>query len=920
MIEDALRPYALRCEHRATPLGIGEPAPLLSWRLAPGAGTRRGASPAAYRVQVAEGPDGPDVWDTGRVSDAEATGVVYAGPALRSRTRYHWRVTVWTEGEPAGHAESSAEPWARSWAQSWFETGLDAQEWRASWIAHDWTAVEVVDPPEEGERALDSYGLLPCPLLRRTFSAPQAPVRARLYVSARGLYEMRINGERVGDAELAPGWTDYAHRVQYQAYDVTDLIAEGGNALAATLADGWWSGFVGFDPRRAGGHYGRFPQLIAQLHLDHADGASQVVGTDGSWRTHHGPTRYADLLMGECRDVRHDVDGWDRPGFDDAAWSPARVTGDDVTILVAGADEPVRALGELAPVAITRIGPAAHLVDFGQNFAGRVRLTARGLGRGSRVTVRHGEALDEDGALYTGNLRTAAATDVLIAGDRAEELFEPRFTYHGFRYAEVVGVADLRPADITGVVLHSDTPWAGTFACSDPEVQRLHQNIEWGQRSNFVSVPTDCPQRDERLGWLADAQVFLPTACLNADVAAFFAKWMRDVLDAQGPDGGFTNVAPRLTGVADEGAPGWGDAGVLIPWHLYLTYGDERILARSLDSMCAWVDFVHRHNPDLVWRHKVGPHFADWLSIGRPTPREVVATAYFARSAELTARAARTLGDERAERYAALARGIRAVFVARLVSAGGRVEGDTQTGHLLALAFELLPGDLDDLAAERLATLVEEAGPGLSTGFLGVGLIAPVLDRIGRPDLVHALLRRTSRPSWLYPLRHGATTIWERWDGYTEDGGFQAAAMNSFNHYALGSVGEWLYRGLAGLDQADGSVGYRELVVRPRPFEVPPGGRAWAEASHESVRGRIAVRWEREDDAFRLDVTVPPGSTATVHIPVAGTWAVWEGGDPIGESPGIEVVGAEPAAADGRSSLVCRVRSGDYRFLARRSA
>jgi alpha-L-rhamnosidase len=904
-IGGGLRPYALRCEHRTTPLGIGEQAPLLSWRLVAADTARRGIAPVAYRVQVTPDTDGPSVWDTGRVADSEAAGVVYAGPPLRPRTRYRWHVTVWTADEVAGRAES------------WFETALDATDWRSSWIAHDWTTVEVVDPPEEGDRALDAHGLRPCPMLRRAFSVRMTPVRARLYVSARGLYEMRVNGGRVGDAELAPGWTDYRHRVQYQTYDVTALMTGGVNVLAATLADGWWSGYVGFDPRRPGGHYGRFPQLIAQLHVDYADGSSEVVGTDGSWRTNNGPTRYADLLMGECHDVRHAIAGWDRAGFDDSAWPAARVADDETTRLVASVDEPVRALGELTPVEITRIGPSAHIVDFGQNFAGRVRLTARNLRPGQRIVVRHGETLERDGGLYTANLRTAAATDILIAGG-ATAVLEPRFTYHGFRYAEVTGLCELDPGDITGIVLHSDTPWTGTFACSDPDVQRLQHNITWGQRSNFVSVPTDCPQRDERLGWLADAQVFLPTACLNADVAAFFTKWMRDVLDAQGPDGGFSNVAPRLAGVADEGAPGWADAGVLVPWHLYQVYGDERILARSLKAMYAWVDFVHQHNPDLVWRHKVGPHFADWLAIGRPTPREVVATAYFARSAELTARAALVLGQEPAERYAALARDIRTAFVARFVGSDGRIEGDTQTAYLLALAFELLPDHLSAAAAQRLGDLVQEAGPGLTTGFLGVGLIAPVLDRWGRADLVHALLRRTRRPSWLYPLRHGATTIWERWDGYTDENGFQAAAMNSFNHYALGSVGEWLYRGLAGLDQAPGSVAYRELVVRPRPFEAAPGRPCWAEAGYESARGRIAVRWEHDDDGLRLDVTVPPGATATVHVPVAGASTVWEGEHPAGESPGVEFVGTEETAAGGRA-LVYRVESGDYRFLARRT-
>jgi alpha-L-rhamnosidase len=900
-----LRPYALRCEHRTTPLGLGERAPLLSWRTAADETARRGTAPTAYRIQITRDPDGARGWDTGRVVDPDATGVVYDGLPLRSRTRYHWRVTVWTAEDVAGSAES------------WFETALDAYEWRSSWIAPDWTAVEVVDPPEEGERALDAYGLQPCPLLRRAFTTRGAPSRARLYVSARGLYEMRVNGERVGDAELAPGWTDYRHRVQYQTYDVTALVGEGANVLAATLADGWWSGYVGFDPRRPGGHYGRFPQLIAQLHLDYPDGSSEVVGTDERWRTHHGPARYADLLMGECHDLRRAINGWDRAGFDDGAWPAARVAGADTALLVASVDEPVRALGELTPVAVTRTGPSAHIVDFGQNFAGRVRLTARNARHGQRIVIRHGETLDDDGGLHTANLRTAAATDILIA-DGGTAAFEPRFTYHGFRYAEVTGLTELDAGDVTGVVLHSDTRWTGTFSCSDPDVRRLHHNITWGQRSNFVSVPTDCPQRDERLGWLADAQVFLPTACLNADVAAFFAKWMTDVLDAQGPDGGFSNVAPRLTGVADEGAPGWGDAGVLVPWHLYRVYGDERILARSLESMCAWVDFVHRHNPDLVWRRKVGPHFADWLAIGRPAPREVVATAYFARSAELTARAARVLGSERADRYATLAREIRAAFVARFVGPDGRIEGDTQTAYLLALAFELLPADLAALVARRLGDLVEAAGPALTTGFLGVGLIAPVLDHWGRPDLVHALLSRTGCPSWRYPLRHGATTIWERWDGYTDEHGFQAAAMNSFNHYALGSVGEWLYRGLAGLDQAPDSVAYRELIIRPRPFAAEPGEPCWAEAAYESARGRIAVRWERDGDGLRLDLSVPPGARATVHLPVAGESVAQEGSHPVGESPGVEIVGIEPAAAGGRT-LVCRVESGDYRFLARRT-
>ncbi|GII29216.1 alpha-L-rhamnosidase [Planotetraspora mira] len=847
-----LAPYGLRCEHRTEPMGLGAPAPLLSWRLA---SRQAGDDPVAYQVDVTDlTRPGTSVWSTGRVEDAASVGVRYAGPALRPRTRYGWHVTVWAQDGTRGSAES------------WFETGHDT--WTASWITHDPSRVEPVDPPTRGEQALDDHGLLACPRLRHAFSAP-VPARARLYVSARGLYEARLNGERVGDAELAPGWTDYRSRIQYQVYDVTALVRDGENVLAATVADGWWSGFVGFAPRRAGQHYGPFPEFVAELHLSYDDGSTRVVATGPAWRTARGPIRYADLLKGECHDARLETPGWDRPGFDDSAWLPATVAGDDHSSLVASRDEPVRAFERLAPRSVTRLAPGVHLVDFGQNIAGRVRLAVPALPEGRRVSVRHGETLEGPtphgdprigDRLHIANLRTADATDVFISAGRAE-VFEPRFTYHGFRYAEVTGLDEL--GDVHAVVLHSDIPWAGRFACSDPDITRLHANIGWGQRGNFVSVPTDCPQRDERLGWLADAQVFLPTACLNADVAAFFAKWLDDVSDAQSPEGGFSNVAPLLTGVADEGAPGWADAGVLVPWHLYRVYGDPAFL--DVEAMARWVGFVHRNNPDLIWRHRVGPHFADWLSPGPPTPRPLIGTAYFQRSAALTARAARVVGrDGDADHLDALAAGIRQAFVKEFVDAGGRVAGDTQTGYLLALAFDLLPEEAVAPAADRLAELV--AASGLQTGFLGVSLLCPVLSAHGHDDLAHALLGRTGPPSWLHQVRSGATTVWERWDGVG------APSMNSFNHYALGSVGEWLYSGVAGIGQAPTSTAYRELVVRPSPGDLD-----WAEASYESVRGTVGVRWERSPEGFRLDATIPPGATATVHLPGGTTRRVTSG-------------------------------------------
>ncbi|MFE7468416.1 family 78 glycoside hydrolase catalytic domain [Streptomyces sp. NPDC057499] len=909
-----LRPYALRCEHRTTPLGIDEPAPRLSWRLA---SALRGDDPVAHRVRVAGSAedledDGRLLWDTGRVADRAATAVDYAGPVLAGLTRFHWRVSVWpaSSGAPAE-------------ADSWFETGFTpADRWQALWIGQGPCPVDVMDAPTEGEFALDDRGLAPCPLLRRSFTAP-AGARGRVHVSARGLYELRLNGERVGDAELAPGWTDYRHRVQYQTYDVTALLREGENVLAATVADGWWSGFVGFEPRRAGAHYGSAPQFLAELRLTGPDGDSTVIATDGSWRTATGTIRHADLLMGECHDLRYAAEGWELPGFDDSGWPSALVTDTDHGLLVAGADEPVRAMAELRPRSVKRHSDGVRVVDFGQNLAGRLRLSIRHLAPGARVVIRHAEVLDDSGRLYTANLRTAAATDVLVGDGRELIVFEPRFTYHGFRYAEISGLDESAEPDVVAVVLHSDTPWAGEFDCSDAGLRQLHECVAWGQRSNFVSVPTDCPQRDERLGWLADAQVFLPTAALNADVAAFFTKWLRDVDDARTPDGGFTNVAPRLVGVADEGAPGWADAGVIIPWHLYRSYDDPRFLARSLDSMCAWVDLVHRHNPDLVWRHRVGPHFSDWLAPGTPTPREVVATAYFAHSARLTAEAAGVLGHrERERRYGRLAEGIRCTFAERFVTSRGptgeeagegtggepvvRIAGDTQTGYLLALAFELLPAGQAAGAARRLAGLVESAGPALLTGFLGVALAAPVLDAHGRSDLAHALLLREEVPSWRFPLLHGATTIWERWDGWTPGEGFRAPKMNSFNHYALGSIGEWLYRGVAGLDQAPDSTGYRKLLIRPRP-----GGLGHASARHESVRGTVAVAWERHDGLISLRVTVPPGATAEVHLPTTDPGSVRESGlVPGPDVPHLTRVRIAPG------HVLYHVGSGSYHFTA----
>jgi alpha-L-rhamnosidase len=883
-------PYGLQVEQRHEPLGLDEPRPRLSWKLR---SDRRGAAQSAYRITAAQSREDLDdptrlLWDSGRRESSDGLLVPWDGPTLQSATRYHWRVEVWDEtGAPGGAAES------------WFETGLlHRDDWKAVWVGRDPHALPPVDPPQ------DDHDLTSPPLyLRRAFTLERPPVRARLYATARGVYEPRLNGRRVGDAELAPGWTEYHRRLQYQAYDVTALLHAGTNVLAAIVADGWWCGYVGFDPRRPARHYGDQPAFLAQLVVDFANGSRFVVATDPDWTEGPGAIRSADLLMGEHVDARDHVSGWDEPSDETIpGFRPVAVLDTGPGPLVAEPDHPVRVTREVPALTIERRAPGRFIVDFGQNLVGRLRLTVRGAAAGRRIVLRHAEML-ADGELYVDNLRRAKATDVYITAGGQTEVFEPRFTYHGFRYAEVDNYpGDLTVADVVARVLHSDTPWTGRFECSDPMVNQLQSNITWGQRGNFVAVPTDCPQRDERLGWLADAQIFAPTASRNADVSAFFARWMRDVVDGQDADGAFRDVAPAVV-LDREAAPAWGDAGVIIPWHLWRTYGDRRVLERSFHAMVAWVGHIRRHNPDLRWRHRTGNSYGDWLQVDVTTPREVVATAYFARSAQIVADAAEVLGrHDVAADHRTLHAAIRAAFIESYVDDDGRVEGGTQTGYLLALAFGLMPEHLVPAAVGHLAADIEKRGTRLTTGFVGVPLLCPVLADHGRADLAYALLHQEEFPSWGYSIRHGATTIWERWDGWTEHAGFQSAAMNSFNHYSLGSVGDWLFGRVAGIDQTPESVAYRELLFRPLP-----GGRlTWARAEQETARGRVACGWSLADGRITVTVTVPPGSTAVLEIPTCDPDSVCESGAPAASQPG--VLRVVPSAA----GATLRLMSGRY--------
>ncbi|MGB3329051.1 MAG: glycoside hydrolase family 78 protein [Thermomicrobiales bacterium] len=888
-----LRVGFLRAEYLVDPLGLDAAAPRLSWLVE---AEGRGVVQSACQVLAATSEDAlardeGDLWDSGRVASAETAQVVYGGTPIAPRQRAWWKVRVW-DGNGAASAWSEPAFWERG-----FGSLID---WRGTWISLPGIAPDTTIP-----EAAELDALLPVSTFRRAFTVDGEVVRARLTVTARGVYEARLNGTRVGDQVLAPGWTDYNSRTQVQTFDVTDRIVTGENALGAMVGSGWFAGYVGFEPGAR--HYGTVPQLLAQLEIDLADGSRQVIATDPEWRTATGPIRYSDFLMGEYHDARLDTPGWDAPGFDDAGWMQPQIQNRNGVPLVGDSSEPVRALDEIAPIARTEPSPGTWIFDLGQNIAGWVRLKASGPS-GTTIRMRFAEILNTDGTIYVTNLRSARATDTFILRGEGEETFEPHFTWHGFRYVEVTGFPGEPGLDaITGVFVGSDTRPVGTFACSDDLVNQLQRNIVWGQRDNFLSIPTDCPQRDERLGWLGDAQVFVGTAVGNMDVAAFFTKWMQDVVDAQSPAGVFPDVAPLLVDLR-EGAPAWADCGIIVPWTIWKTYGDTGIITRHWAAMERYLDWLVAENPNLLWQNGRHNDFGDWLSIAADTNKELIGTAYMAYDAGLMSAMAAAIGREHdANRYWRLHEDIAAAFCAAYVQEDGTIAGDTQTAYVLALHFNLLPDDQRPVAAKRLVDDIAAKGGHLSTGFVGVSYLCHVLTEHGYPEVAYQLLQQTTFPSWKYSILHGATTIWERWDGWTEEKGFQDPGMNSFNHYSLGSVGEWLRRRVAGIDNAPGETGYRRLRIAP----VLDDSLTWAEGSYESIRGTIRTRWERSADGLTLALTVPANVTAEVVIPGVRLAEVTEGGIALADAQGVT-----SARQDG-DDVVATVGSGSYSFAGR---
>jgi alpha-L-rhamnosidase len=762
---------------------------------------------------------------------------------------------------------------------------------------HSWNA-RFVGPPADG----GAGG--PAPLLRREFDVRGDVVAARVRVSALGVYELYINGTTVGDEVLAPGWTSYSHRLLYRTFEVASLLGAGPNVIAAVLGDGWYRGRLGFHGGRS--HiYGDRLGLIAELEIRYGDGSVELVGTDPSWRCSSGPIHASSLYDGEVYDARAEHRGWSAPGFDARSWRPAEPLAVDLDVLTEQLGPPVRRIEEVEPVAVTTVPSGRTLIDFGQNLVGRLRIRVNG-SSGDVLTIRHAEVLEGDGELCTRPLRGAAATDRYTLRGGGVEVWEPRFTVHGFRYAELDGwPGRLAPQDVRAIVCHSDMERIGWFECSEPLLEQLHENAIWSMRGNFLSLPTDCPQRDERMAWTGDVQVFCPAATFLYDVRGFLGSWLLDLVAEQAPSGTVPHVVPDILPLLPDvpfggtGAAGWGDAAVVVPWVLYERYGDATILERQYDSMRAWVDYVAgRAGAKRAWTGDF--QFGDWLDPTAPpdhpslgiTDPDLVATAHFARSARLLGLTGGVLGrGDDAHRYLTLADEVEQAFRHFYLAPDGLLTSDSQTAYCLALEFDLLSdAAARRTAAARLASLVRERGHRIATGFLGTPLICDALAKHGYVEDAYALLLQRECPSWLYQVTQGATTIWERWDSLLPDGSVNPGNMTSFNHFAFGAIIDWLHRSVAGL--APGAPGYEKLLIRP----LLGGGLTSAAARHHTPRGLAESSWRIEDDVFELTAEVPPGTSASVFLPDSSlpvrvgegrhTWTVAIGGESARERRG----------------------------------
>ncbi|MFD0712257.1 family 78 glycoside hydrolase catalytic domain [Paenibacillus sp. GCM10027626] len=892
-----LKVQSLACEYREKLLGTDVKVPRFSWKLD---ANRRGTTQLAYRIQTAEsihGFDSPS-WDSGRIESSQTILVEYGGPEVRSRTRYYYRVKAWDH-------DGRESEWS---LPCWWETGLlSSEEWKADWITPESQAIDP-DAPEAF-------------LLRSSFLAKQGIEKARIYATAAGVYELYVNGCRVGEDVLAPGWTSYHDRHQYQTYDVTDLLKNGENGIGILLGDGWYKGELTWLGKR--NIYGNRRAALLQLWIQYTDGTEEWVTTDRSWKASTGAIRMSELYAGEIYDAGQERNGWSDAALPDGDWFGIEILPLGYAQLAAQENEPTRVTEILLALSIVRTPAGARVLDMGQNLVGRMRMTLD-LPAGAHIRLQHAEVLDKEGNFYTANLRKAKQIVEYMAGEGGKVNYAPHFTFQGFRYVLVEGLEEWSDEQLleafTAEVLHTNMQRTGSFECSNPLVNRLQQNIVWGQRGNFLDVPTDCPQRDERLGWTGDAQVFIRTAAFNYHVGPFFTKWLRDLKADQRETGSVPFVVPNALG--DYTSPqwgdetytssAWGDAVTVCPWTVYLVYGDRRLLEEQYGSMKAWVEFIRAQgNDEHLWN--TGFHFGDWLALDAhegsyfgATPVELVATAYYALSTRILRDAAAVLGkEEDARQYGQLLQGITARFRETFLTADGSMIAATQTANILPLVFGLVEGEDRKQIASDLNELVWKKGCHLDTGFVGTPYLCLALSENGYHGTAMRLLLQESYPSWLYSISKGATTIWEHWDGIKPDGSFWSDDMNSFNHYAYGAIGDWMYRYVAGLDMDETIPAYRKLRIRPG---YDGGELTFARASLDSAYGRVSVWWNIMENNIEICTEIPANTSAEIWLPGARLDSMTENGIAIQDAEGIL------AYTETEEGVLLEAGSGTYRI------
>ena len=853
-----LQVQQLKTENLRNPIGIESKQPRFSWQLV---SPKKNVVQTAYELTVNQG--NKTVWTSGKVTSAASLFNVYRGNALPSNTSFSWKVRVWdNQGQVS------------EWATATFQTALNKEDWSAKWV-------------NSGIVADTVNGIVP--ILRKTFQTQKKVVRATAYVTARGMYEVEMNGARVGNAYLSPGWTTYGKHLQYQAYDVTSLVTSGKNAIGVRLGSGWYRTRLGWENKQ---HiYGKETALLFQLAITYADGSKETIISDKSWKASDSEITYAEIYNGESIDARKRKANWSKSTFDDSNWINVVEKDFPSDYINASINEPIRKHEAFKPVRVFTSPKGETILDFGQNLVGWVALNATGKA-GDKITLSHFEMLDKFGNPYFDNLRSAKAQATYTLSGNGTDAFEPHFTFFGFRYVKVDGLQGaVNPTDFTAYALYSDMEQTGSFECSNPLVNQLQKNIQWGQKGNFLDVPTDCPQRDERLGWTGDAEVFSRTASYNFNANQFFAKWLIDVTAEQHPNGAVPHVIPNILQGTFFGQPiqaaGWGDAGIIIPYNVYTTFGDKQVLENQYATMQKSLNYIRNEAKNNLWN--TGFQFADWLSyrvddskqfVGMKsaiTDNYLVAQCFYAYNVQLLLNSAKVLGKtDDVKEYSDLLEKVKKAFQEEYMTISGRLISETQTAYILALQFDMLPESLRPQAVERLVNNIKSYNYHLTTGFLGTPFLNPVLTRFGRNDVAYKLLLQDTYPSWIYPIKaHGATTIWERWDSMKPDSTFQDPGMTSFNHYAYGAVGDWMYRTIAGIDTKEfAGAGYKEIVVKPQLG----GGLTYAKGSLQTNYGLLVSSWKIENGKISLEVEIPANTTAKVYFPTEKQQSITESG------------------------------------------